>query len=53
MGWSTLYVNAIVGNEDMLRIYRKLGFGFVERFEGCSDSEEFTDYFVYMSKSLG
>ena len=52
MGWQRLYVNAIIGNEDMLRIYRKLGFEFVERFEGCSDPEEVADYFVYMTKSL-
>ncbi|MFC6639629.1 GNAT family N-acetyltransferase [Sulfitobacter sp. JBTF-M27] len=48
MGWRTLLVNAVTGNQDMLRIYESLGFRFIERYPECSDPIELTDYFDYM-----
>ena len=48
MGWRTLLVNAVTGNQDMLRIYERLGFRFIERYPECSDPIELTDYFDYM-----
>lgn len=48
MGWRSLLVNAIRGNQDMLRIYESLGFRFIERYPECSDPIEVDPYFVYM-----
>ncbi|MBS0126253.1 GNAT family N-acetyltransferase [Thetidibacter halocola] len=48
MGWRTLLVNAIIGNQDMLRIYESLGFRRIERFPECSDPIEVAEFFVYM-----
>lgn len=48
MGWQTLLVNAVKGNQDMLRIYKSLGFRFIERYPECSAPIELTDYFDYM-----
>ena len=48
MGWRSLLVNAVTGNQDMLRIYESLGFRFIERYPECSDPIELTDYFDYM-----
>lgn len=52
MGWRTLFVNAIKGNEDMLRIYESLGFRFIDRYPECSDPGEVADYFIYMRYDL-
>lgn len=52
MGWTTLLVNAVKGNEDMLRIYRKLGFRFIPRYPECSDPIELADHFDYMEVDL-
>ena len=52
MGWKKLLVNAIRGNQDMLRIYEKIGFRFVDRFPECSDPIEIADYFIYMQYDL-
>lgn len=52
MGWQTLLVNAVRGNEDMLRIYRKLGFRLIPRYPECSDPIELSDYFDYMQVDL-
>jgi len=48
MGWNTLLVNALKGNQDMLRIYESIGFRIIDRFAECSDPIEIADYFVYM-----
>lgn len=48
MGWRSLLVNAIKGNQDMLRIYESLGFRFIDRYPECSDPIEVDPYFVYM-----
>ncbi len=48
MGWRTLLVNAVKDNQDMLRIYKSIGFRFIDRYPECSDPEEIADYFVYM-----
>ena len=48
MGWRTLLVNTVKGNQDMLRIYERIGFRFIERYPECSDPIELTDYFDYM-----
>jgi GNAT superfamily N-acetyltransferase len=52
MGWRTLLVNAIRGNQDMLRIYESLGFQFIDRYAECSDPSEVAEYFVYMQCDL-
>lgn len=52
MGWNTLLVNAIRGNQDMLRIYETLGFTFIDRYPECSDPIEADPYFVYMQYGL-
>ncbi len=48
MGWQTLLVNAVKGNQEMLRIYKSLGFRFIERYPECSDPIELGDYFDYL-----
>ena len=48
MGWRTLLVNTVKGNEDMLRIYQSLGFRFIPRYPECFDPIELTDHFDYM-----
>ena len=48
MGWRTLLLNTVKGNQDMLRIYENLGFRFIDRYPECSDPIELTDYFDYM-----
>lgn len=48
MGWRTLLVNAVKDNQDMLRIYKAIGFRFIERYPECSDNIELADYFEYM-----
>ena len=48
MGWNTLLVNTLIGNQDMLRIYENIGFRFIDRYPECSDPSEISDYFVYM-----
>ncbi len=37
MGWKTLLVNAVKGNQDMFRIYKSLSFRLIERYPECSD----------------
>lgn len=48
MGWKTLLVNAVRGNQDMLRIYESLGFRYIDRYPECSDPVEADPYFIYM-----
>lgn len=48
MGWKTLLVNAVRGNQDMLRIYESIGFRFIDRYPECSDPVEADPYFIYM-----
>ena len=48
MGWRTLLVNTVKGNQDMLRIYEKIGFRFIDRYPECADPIELDDYFQYM-----
>lgn len=48
MGWTTLLVNAIRGNQDMLRIYEDTGFRYIKRFPECSDPSEVAEFFIYM-----
>jgi GNAT superfamily N-acetyltransferase len=52
MGWRTLLVNAIRGNQDMLRIYEKIGFRYIDRYPECSDPAEIADFFIYMQRDL-
>lgn len=48
MGWKTLLVNAVRGNIDMLRIYERIGFRYIDRYPECSDPVEADPYFIYM-----
>lgn len=48
MGWKTLLVNAVRGNSDMLRIYERIGFRYIDRYPECSDPVEADPYFIYM-----
>lgn len=52
MGWRRILVNAIRGDQDMLRIYQSLGFEFIDRYPECSDPIEVDPYFVYMQLEL-
>ncbi|PKP74950.1 MAG: hypothetical protein CVT84_05755 [Alphaproteobacteria bacterium HGW-Alphaproteobacteria-6] len=52
MGWTTLLVNAIRGNRDMLRIYESIGFRFIDRYPECSAPAEVAGHFVYMQLDL-
>ncbi|WP_176445230.1 GNAT family N-acetyltransferase [Maliponia aquimaris] len=52
MGWTTLLVNAIRGNRDMLQIYESLGFRFIDRYPECSDPIEMDPYFIYMQYDI-
>ena len=52
MGWRTLYVNTIIGNRDMLKIYEKVGFQHISRYPECSDPIEVDPYFEYMTYRL-
>jgi GNAT superfamily N-acetyltransferase len=52
LGWRRILVNAIRGNQDMLRIYQSLGFKFIDRYPECSDPIEVDPYFVYMQLEL-
>ena len=40
MGWKMLLVNAVRGNQDMLRIYECIGFRYIDRYPECSDPVE-------------
>ncbi|WP_109562599.1 GNAT family N-acetyltransferase [Jannaschia seohaensis] len=48
IGWKTLLVNAIRGNMDMIRIYEKLGFRYIDAYPECSDPVEAQPYFIFM-----
>lgn len=48
MGWKALLVNAVMGNQDMLRIYEDIGFYYIDRYPECSDPVEADPYFIYM-----
>lgn len=52
MGWKTLFVNAIRGNSDMLRIYEKMGFRYIDRYPECSDPSEIAEFFIYIQYDL-
>ncbi|SDK32251.1 GNAT family N-acetyltransferase [Aliiruegeria lutimaris] len=52
MGWTTLLVNALRNNRDMLRIYESIGFRFIDRYPECSDPIEVDPYFIYMQYDL-
>lgn len=48
MGWKTLLVNAVQGNQDMLRIYESLGFRYIDRYPECSDPVEAAPWQTFM-----
>ncbi|NJN06358.1 MAG: GNAT family N-acetyltransferase [Rhodobacteraceae bacterium] len=52
MGWRTLLVNTLLDNQEMLRIYQKIGFRFIERYPECSDPVEVADKFHYLQYDL-
>jgi GNAT superfamily N-acetyltransferase len=52
MGWTTLLVNAVRGNTDMLRLYQDIGFRFIDRYPECSDPTDLAPYFIYMRYDL-
>lgn len=52
MGWKTLLVNAIRGNQDMLRIYESIGFRYIDVYPECSDPVEAQPYFIFMQYDL-
>lgn len=52
MGWRTLLVNTPIGNREMLHLYEKTGFRYIERFPECSDPAEVAEFFVYMQLDL-
>ena len=52
MGWRTLLVNTPIGNREMLHMYEKIGFRYIDRFPECSDPAEVAEFFVYMQLDL-
>jgi GNAT superfamily N-acetyltransferase len=52
MGWRTLLVNTPIGNRDMLRLYERIGFRYIDRFPECSDPSEVAEFFIYMQLDL-
>ena len=52
MGWRKLLVNTPVGNRQMLHLYEKMGFRYIDRFPECSDPAEIAEYFVYLQLDL-
>jgi GNAT superfamily N-acetyltransferase len=52
MGWNTLLVNAVRGNQDMLRIYENIGFHYIDGYPEFSDPVEAGPYFFYMQCDL-
>ena len=52
MGWRMLLVNVIRGNDEMLRVFEKIGFRYIDRYPECSDPIEADPYFVYMQYDL-
>lgn len=52
MKWRTLLVNTPIGNREMLHLYEKLGFRYIERFPECSDPAEVAEFFVYLQLDL-
>jgi GNAT superfamily N-acetyltransferase len=48
MGWKTLLVNAVRGNQDMLRIYESIGFRYIDRYPECSDPVEAAPWQIFM-----
>ena len=52
MGWRTLLVNTPIGNREMLRLYERMGFRYIDRFPECSDPAEVAEYFVYLQLDL-
>lgn len=52
MGWRTLLVNTPLGNREMLHLYERMGFRYIDRFPECSDPAEVADYFVYLQLDL-
>jgi GNAT superfamily N-acetyltransferase len=52
MGWRALLVNTPIGNREMLHLYERKGFRYIDRFPECSDPTEVADYFVYLQLDL-
>lgn len=48
MGWKTLPVNAVRGNQDILRIYERIGFHYIDRYPECSDPVEVAPWQIFM-----
>lgn len=53
MGWKTILINVIRGNQAMLHLSDQVGFRYMDRYPECADPVELADYFVYLSYDLG
>jgi GNAT superfamily N-acetyltransferase len=52
MGWRSILINVIKGNEQMLSISRKAGFYEIDRYPECADPIELAEFFVYLQYDL-
>lgn len=52
LNWRTILVNTPIGNREVLHLFEKLGFRYIERFPECSDPAEVAEFFVYMQLDL-
>ncbi|MGO1117387.1 GNAT family N-acetyltransferase [Rhodovibrionaceae bacterium A322] len=48
MGWKTLLVDTVRGNQEMLTLYNKLGFREIDRYANNPNSDELAAYLVYL-----
>jgi len=53
MGLSDLYADTIIGNNDMLRLYERLGFRRIERYAENAHPPERSAWLVYLHRPVG
>lgn len=52
MGWRTLLVNILKGNEESIGLFETSGFRYIDRYPECADPAEVDPWFVYMQRDL-
>lgn len=53
MGLSDLYADTVIGNDDMLRLYQRLGFRHTDRYPENAHPPERSPWLVYLHRPVG
>ncbi len=53
MGLSDLYADTVIGNDDMLRLYDRLGFRHIDRYPENANPPERDPWLVYLHRPVG